>query len=78
MTSLPDLPDPAALLADAPRVAGALEEAEWSAAALDDLLGPAHRAHLDRDELRPLLRRTAGGSALERLARALVVGGEVA
>lgn len=84
MTSPPDppdpteLPDPASLLADAPRVAEALHEAGWSAAALDDLLGPGHRTHLDRDELRPLLRRTAGRSALERLARALVVGAEVA
>jgi SAM-dependent methyltransferase len=73
-----DLPDPAALLADAPRVADALHEAGWSAPALDDLLGPAHRTHLDRDELSPLLRRTAGSAPLARLARALVVGGEVA
>ncbi len=72
-----DLPDPAALLADAPRVAESLQEAGWSSAALDDLLGAGHRAHLDRDELSPLLRRTAGPSALARLARALVVGGQV-
>ncbi|MGB8649947.1 MAG: class I SAM-dependent methyltransferase [Mycobacteriales bacterium] len=70
--------DPATLLADAPQVRQALQDAGWSSAALDDLLGPRHREHLDRDELRPLLRRTAGSSALERLARALVVGAEVA
>ncbi len=72
------LPDPADLLADAPRVADALGEAGWSSAALDELLGPSYRRHLDRDELAPLLRRTAGQAPLSRLARALVVGGEVA
>jgi SAM-dependent methyltransferase len=72
-----DLPDPDALLADAPRVAAALQEAGWSSTALDDLLGPNHRTHLDRDELSPLLRRTRGGSPLERLARAFVLGAPV-
>jgi SAM-dependent methyltransferase len=72
-----DLPDPDALLADAPRVAELLDAAGWSSAALDDLLGPAHRTHLERDELSPLLRRTTGSSALERLARAFVLGAPV-
>ncbi len=68
------LPDPAALLPDAGRVRDALAAAGWSAAALDDLLGGTARTHLDRDELAPLLRRTAGGSPLETLARLFVVG----
>ena len=71
------LPDPEALLADAPLVWAALQTADWSAAALDDLLGATARTHLDRDELAPLLRRTAGGSALEVLARLFVLGTEV-
>jgi hypothetical protein len=71
------LPDPEALLADAPLVWAALQTAGWSAAALDELLGATARTHLDRDELAPLLRRTAGGSALEVLARLFVVGTEV-
>jgi hypothetical protein len=71
------LPDPASLLPDAPRVADALSAAGWSSAALDDLLGPGARAHLDRDELAPLLRRTSGGSPLEVLARLLVLGAAV-
>jgi SAM-dependent methyltransferase len=72
-----DLLDPDALLADAPRVVEVLEEAGWSSAALDELLGPNHRTHLDRDELSPLLRRTRGGTALEQLARAFVLGAPV-
>jgi SAM-dependent methyltransferase len=74
---VPDLPDPDALLADASRVRDALGEAGWSSAALSELLGPDHRAHLDRDELSPLRRRTAGSTPLQRLARALVLGVEV-
>ena len=58
------LPDPEALLADAPLVWAALSTAGWSAAALDELMGTTARAHLDRDELAPVLRRTAGGSLL--------------
>ena len=68
------LPDPGALLADAPRVRDALASAGWSSESLEDLLGPGYRSHLDRGEGAPLLRRTSGGSALARLARALVVG----
>jgi methylase of polypeptide subunit release factors len=71
------LPDPDALLADAPLVWAALQTAGWSAAALDDLLGVTARAHLDRDELAPLLRRTEGGSTLDVLARLFVLGTEV-
>ena len=71
------LPDPEALLADAPLVWAALQTAGWSAAALDELLGATARTHLDRDELAPLLRRTEGGSALEVLARLFVLGTEV-
>lgn len=71
------LPDPDALLADAPLVWAALQTAGWSAAALDELLGTGYRAHLDRDELAPLLRRTDGGSLLEVLARLFVLGTEV-
>src|SRR5687767_11014093 len=71
------LPDPEALLADAPLVWAALQTAGWSAPALDELLGATARTHLDRDELAPLLRRTAGGSALEVLARLFVLGTEV-
>ena len=68
------LPDPAALLADAPRVREALAAAGWSAAALDDLIGVTARTHLDRDELAPVLRRTTDGSALSTLARLFVAG----
>ncbi len=71
------LPDPEALLADAPLVWAALQTAGWTAAALDELLGATARTHLDRDELAPLLRRTDGGSALEVLARLFVLGTEV-
>ena len=71
------LHDPRALLADAPRVRDALGEAGWSCTSLDELLGAGHRQHLDRDELAPLLRRTQGGSALQDLARALVLGAPV-
>lgn len=71
------LPDPDELLPDAPLVWAALQTAGWSAAALDDLLGVGARAHLDRDELAPLLRRTEGGSPLEVLARLFVLGTEV-
>lgn len=68
------LVDPAQLLPDAPRVRDALARAGWSDAALDEMLGVTARTHLDRDELAPLLRRTAGGSPLETLARLFVVG----
>ncbi|MCW2613024.1 MAG: transferase, partial [Frankiales bacterium] len=68
------LPDPEALLADAPLVWAALSTAGWSAAALDELLGATARSHLDRDELAPVLRRTEGGTPLEVLARLFVVG----
>lgn len=68
------LPDPEALLADAPRVRDALASAGWTSAALEDLLGPGYRSHLDRGEGAPLLRRCAGASPLARLARSLVVG----
>jgi len=68
------LPDPAALLPDAPRLRDALDAAGWSAQALDDLLGATARTHLDRDELAPLLRRTGGGDPLATLARLFVAG----
>jgi SAM-dependent methyltransferase len=68
------LPDPAALLADAPRMRDALERAGWSVAALDDLLGTTARTHLDRDELAPVLRRTRDGSRLSTLARLFQLG----
>lgn len=68
------LPDPLALLKDAPAVRALLEDAGWSSAALLDLLGEGYREHLDRDERTPLLRRTAGGTPLERLARSLLLG----
>ncbi|MFN2524497.1 MAG: methyltransferase [Mycobacteriales bacterium] len=68
------LPDPDQLLADAPRVREVLDAAGWSAAALDELLGATYRTHLDREELAPVLRRTAGGSPLEQLARQLILG----
>ena len=71
------LPDPSLLLADAHRVRDALGSAGWSAEALEGLLGPSYREHLDRGELAPLVRRTAGDSSLARLARALVVGAPV-
>jgi SAM-dependent methyltransferase len=71
------LADPADLLADAPHVRAALGAAGWSSAALVELLGAGYREHLDRDELSPLLRRTAGSSALARLVRALVLGAPV-
>lgn len=72
MTSPP--PDPAALIADAPRMRDALDAAGWSVAALDDLLGVTARTHLDRDELAPVLRRTGDGSPLSTLARLLIAG----
>jgi SAM-dependent methyltransferase len=68
------LPDPAALLADAPRMRAALDDAGWSAASLEDLLGATARTHLDRDELSPVLRRTAAGSPLSTIARLFVAG----
>ncbi len=71
------LVDPGSLLADAPLVRDALDRAGWSCAALDDLLGATARTHLDRDELAPLLRRTAGGSPLDVLARLFVLGAAV-
>ena len=66
--------DPSLLLADAPRVRTALQRAGWSTAALDDQLGATARTHLDRDELAPVLRRTADGSPLSTLARLLIAG----
>lgn len=72
------LADPAALLADAARVRDSLASAGWSSAALEDLLGPGYRDHLDRGERAPLLRRTRGADPLSRLVRALVVGDRVA
>ena len=69
-----DLPAPADLLADAPRLREALQGAGWSTPALNELLGSTARTHLDRDEVSPLLRRTAGGSPLEVLARLFVLG----
>jgi SAM-dependent methyltransferase len=68
------LPDPAELLADAPRVRDAMEAAGWSVEALDDLLGTTARTHLDRDELAPVLRRTRDDSPLSALARLLIIG----
>lgn len=68
------LPDPAALLAQAPRVREALDAAGWSAGALDDLLGVTARTHLDRDELAPVLRRTADSGPLSTLARLFIAG----
>jgi SAM-dependent methyltransferase len=68
------LPDPSSLLADAPRVRDALDRAGWSPEGLDDLLGTTARTHLDRDELAPVLRRTADGSPLSTLARLFVAG----
>lgn len=68
------LPDPDALLADAPQLWAALQTAGWSAAALDELLGSTYRTHLDAGEIAPLLRRTGSGTALETLARLFVVG----
>ncbi|MDT7537317.1 MAG: hypothetical protein QOI82_902 [Actinomycetota bacterium] len=69
-----DLPDPAALLADCPRVRTALDRAGWSVESLDDLLGVTARTHLDRDEVAPVLRRTSDGSPLATLARLFVAG----
>jgi SAM-dependent methyltransferase len=68
------LPDIDALLPGAAQVREALADAGWSAAALEERLGATARTHLDRDELAPLLRRTAGGDALDVLARLLVLG----
>jgi hypothetical protein len=68
------LPDPAELLADAPRVREALDAAGWSTPGLDNLLGATARTHLDRDELGPLLRRTTDGSPLATLVRLFVLG----
>jgi hypothetical protein len=68
------LPDAAALVADAPRMREALGAAGWSSPALDDLLGATARTHLDRDELAPLLRRTADGSPLATFARLFLLG----
>ena len=72
------VPDPGALLADAPRVREAMRKAGWSGEALTDLLGAGYRSHLDRGEHAPLLRRTSDRSPLAELVRALVVGGPVA
>jgi SAM-dependent methyltransferase len=74
VTEPPPLPDPDGLLADAPRVREALDAAGWSGGALDELLGVTARTHLARDELGPLLRRTADGSPLSTLARLFVAG----
>ena len=68
------LPDPAALVADAPRVRDALDRAGWSVEALDDLVGITARTHLDRDELAPVLRRTRDRSPLSTLVRLFVAG----
>ena len=68
------LPDPAALLADAPRMRDAMDAAGWSAEALDELLGVTARTHLDRDELAPILRRTRDDGPLSTLARLLIAG----
>jgi methylase of polypeptide subunit release factors len=68
------LPDPAALIADAPRVREVLDRAGWSVEALDELLGSTARTHLDRDELAPLLRRTSDGGPLSTIARLFVLG----
>jgi methylase of polypeptide subunit release factors len=68
------LPDPAALLPDAPRVRDALDRAGWSTEALDELVGVTARTHLDRDELAPVLRRTRDGSPLSTLARLFLAG----
>jgi methylase of polypeptide subunit release factors len=66
--------DPDALLRDAPRVGDALVSAGWSSEALEDLLGPGFRSHLERGEGAPLLARASGASPLGQLARALVLG----
>lgn len=71
------LPDPTALLPDAPLVREALRAAGWSPAALDELLGGGAREHLDRGETAPLLRRCSGHDPLAVLARLLVVGAPV-
>ena len=71
------LPDPRALLDDVPRVREALLQAGWTSAALEELLGSGHRLQLDRDELAPLRRRSQGGSSLEQLAQALILGDPV-
>ncbi|MFN2538312.1 MAG: methyltransferase [Mycobacteriales bacterium] len=71
------LPDPSLLLADAFRVRDALGDAGWSARALEELLGPGYREHLDRGEHAPLVRRAAGRDRLARLVSALVVGAPV-
>jgi methylase of polypeptide subunit release factors len=68
------LPDPHALLADAPRFRAALDGAGWSVDALDDLLGITARTHVDRDELAPVLRRTRDRSPLSTVARLFVAG----
>jgi SAM-dependent methyltransferase len=68
------LPDPAALLVDAPQVREALDRAGWSVGALDELAGVTARTHIDRDELAPVLRRTRDGSPLSTLVRLFVAG----
>jgi SAM-dependent methyltransferase len=68
------LPDPADLLAQAPRVRAALDAAGWSVETLDELLGATARTHLDRDELAPVLRRTTDGGPLATLARLFLAG----
>jgi SAM-dependent methyltransferase len=69
----PPLPSPVDLLPDAPRVRAAIDDAGWSAAALDDLLGVTARTHLDRGELAPVTRRL-GTDPLSTLAALFVVG----
>ncbi|MEO6204764.1 MAG: methyltransferase [Mycobacteriales bacterium] len=71
------LTDPRVLLADALAVRTALRAADWSSTSLADLLGATARTHLDRDELAPVLRRTADGSPLSTLARLFLVGAAV-
>ena len=70
--------DPDLLVPGAAQARRALDEAGWSAAALDDLLGATARTHLDRGELAPVLRRLRAAPPADRaladLARLLVVG----
>lgn len=72
--STPPPTDPADLLPGAAQVRTVLDDAGWSADALDGLLGPSARTHLDRGEREPVLRRLREPSPLATLARLLVVG----
>ncbi|GAA4131127.1 class I SAM-dependent methyltransferase [Actinomadura keratinilytica] len=51
------------------RVRAALQRADYTVAAVRDLLGPVAGGALSRDEIVPALRATAGGSPLETLVR---------